>query len=398
MADETVTTWTNLMRETRGPLVEALQWSTVLMSEIERDQSPERFDGTKVKMPLVLAPQQGTGMMAEGGTLNTPKVIDTTVVNVDSGIVTIPVSFSTKVIEASRNTRDTSWASVIPEKMELAEEAFRRVINEQFNGDGTALIAAFTAGATSATQTVGASANFYQLYVDRYVDLLTRATGVPVASGSSRKIIDNDDVNGTVTFDASITVTAAEGIYIEGSYGQALQGFGQATGTTGTFETIARASFPQFKGTDVTPAALSDPTLGIMDKAERKAAQRSGKTPTFYWGDPAVIDKFEQALTVQARWSGDAGVLQTGWEGVKYRNKVFIREYDAPANTLFGTYKEDVRLYARDDGPSWDEKDGSMFKRFSRSLNMEAWLVWMPQLGFKRCNSQVKIGNLTQAT
>lgn len=396
MADEQVSTFTDLLRDAKGPLVEALQWSTPLFSELMKDTSPEIYDGQNFRMGIILAPQQGTGMISETGLLNTPQLLEKTKTLIDVGIVTIPISFTTKLMKITDNP-ENAWADAVEDRMRMAEDAFKRVINEQWCGAGDALLASFTAGATSATQTVGTSANFYELYEGRVVDVLTRSNGTPVASGSAIKIIALDDVNGTVTFNASITVTTNEGIYIQGSYGNALSGFGNATSTSGTFQQVARGTYGQWKGTDVSPAAVTDPTLSIMDKAERVAARRSGVTPNFYIGDPAVIDKFQQGLTVQARWAGDDGMLESGWEGVKYRSKVLVREFDAPSRTLYGVYKDDVKILALDQGPDWDEEDGGMFRRFNRSLVLEAWLVWMLQLGFKRCSSQVKIGNLTQA-
>jgi hypothetical protein len=137
--------------------------------------------------------------------------------------------------------------------------------------------------------------------------------------------------------------------------------------------------------------------MGVMARAERLAASASGVTPDFYIGDPAVIDQYELQMAVQARWAGETGTLETGWEGIKYRNKVLVREFDSPSNQLIGIRKEDVKIYTRDSGPDWDETEGGMFKRFARALPFECWLVWMLQLGFQRCNSQVLVGNLAQA-
>ena len=49
MADETTITWANLWREAKGPLVEAMKWKTVLLSEIKRDHSPTKWTGTATR-------------------------------------------------------------------------------------------------------------------------------------------------------------------------------------------------------------------------------------------------------------------------------------------------------------------------------------------------------------
>jgi hypothetical protein len=38
-----------------------------------------------------------------------------------------------------------------------------------------------------------------------------------------------------------------------------------------------------------------------------------------------------------------------------------------------------------------------VLQRFTRSLPIEAWLIWMLQLGFHRCITTVKIGSLERA-
>lgn len=395
MADETLASIANLVREQRGPLVQALRWSTVLMSEIERDQKPESFDGSSVRIPMILAPQQGGGMTTEQGTLNSTKQLSNTKVNVDTGIAHITVSWTTKAVAAAKGT-DNSWIDLIPDKMKMAENGMKRVINEQFCGSGDALLAAVTAGnAASTTVTVGLNANFYQLYAQRIVDVLNRSDGATVSL--QRTIVDFDDVSaGTITLDSAITTTTSHGVYIEGSWGNAIAGIGQAAAVSGTFQTLNKATTPAWRGV-VIDAAQAPLSQAYLDSAERRAGSRSGTTPDFYIGDPAVIDKYGQGLTVQSRWSGDNGKLATGWTGILFRDKTLVREYDVAPQTLYGIVKEDVKIYTRDDGPDWDEVDG-MFKRFSRSLPYESWLVWQLQLGFQRCNSLVQVKNLARAT
>lgn len=397
MADETTSTWADLLREAKGPLVEALRYKTVLLSEVKRDKSPRRWHGKQVTIPIFLAPQQGTSMITESATLTAPYAVETDQAVINSAIIALAISFSTQVMNQAKGD-ENSWAEVLPTKMERAEAVFGRVINEQFCGTG-ALLAALTAGATSATQTVGTSANWYQLYPGRRVDVLTRSTGVPVASGEGLKINSIDRAAGTVTFSSSITATNLEGVYIQGSYGNSLHGLGDAVATTGEFEGINKSTVDAWQGTDASPAAPADPAMAHFDHAERLVMERSGSTPSFYITSPGVIDKYSQGLITYVRWAGETGQLATGWTGVKYRNKLLIPEFDMPAKTAYGVSLEDMAIYTLDDGPDWDDLTGSMFQRFgTRSLPVEAWLVWMLQLGFHRCNSFVKIGSLNEAT
>lgn len=401
MADELTTTWADFLREQKGPLTEALKFKTVLLAEVKRDKNPTRWAGKQVTVPIINAPQQGASMITENGALTSPQVLDHEQAVIKSAIIELAVSFSTQLLEQAKND-DTAWAQVVPTKMRMAENAISRVINEQMCGQGDALIAAVTgttaaSGGANQLVTVGTGANFYQLYAGRVADVVIRATGAVGTGLLAAKINDYSVSGGTVQFAGSFATDNTYGIYIQGSWGNALQGVGQAVATTGVFEGVNKTNIAVWRGLDASPAAASDPTMAILDSAERKAMQFGGSTPDFYLCDPAVADKYQQGLSAQARWDGSTAKLSTGFVGIEYRGKVLLSEFDMPPKTIYGIAKDDMTIYTLDDGPDWDEKDGSMFKRFSRALPVEAWLVWMLQLGFHRCNGFVKIGSLNQA-
>lgn len=395
MADETFAAVENLLRDQRAPLVEALRWSTVLLSEVEQDGSPESFDGDKVKIPVMLASHQGAGTGTETSTLNTAKQMAHDKVRIDTGIAHIAVGFTTKAAAAAKGGPN-SWIDLVPDKMAMAEKAMRRHVNEQMTGAGNALIAAVTtaSGGASTTVTVGTTANFHQLYAERIIDILVRSDGATVSL--QRTITDFDEDAGTITIDVAVDTLTTHGIYQEGSYGQAIQGVLQAAATTGDFQTLSKTTTPAWRGIRFDHNQ-ADPTMPILAKGHRRASSRAGEGPTHYLGDPAVIDKYQDGLAGQARWAGDTGKLKTGWTGVEFRNMVLVRDDDMATGTLLGYAPEDMRVYDRDGGADWDEI-GGMFKRFNRSLPYEAWLVWQLQLGFKACNRIVEHYDLKRAS
>jgi hypothetical protein len=298
-----------------------------------------------------------------------------------------------KAVEA----RDWAYAgTALKLEMDQAEVAMSRVQNEFLWGNGDALIAAVTSDTTnSTTVVVGASANFYQLYPGRVIDLLVRATGVTVSL--AREITAAGTT--TITVDAAVTVTTSHGIYVEGSYGNAPQGLRQPFASSGTFQGVNLATVPQFRGVDgrgTTTAA--DLSMAILDGAERRLANASGESPDFYIGDPAAIDKFGQSLVSQFRWMPKITRLQTGWEGVDYRGRPLIPDFDAPVGEIYGINKRAITIYGYGQGPDWDEQTGSKFQRFSRTAPVEAWLLDFLQLGFHKPNALVKVANLNQAS
>jgi len=410
VADETTLTWVNLWREAKGPLVEAMKWKTVLLSEIKRDHSSSRWTGKNITIPIFLSPQQGVGSIAESGQINAPVVHDDAQTKITSGIVAVAISFTTQVLLQAKGNENV-WAEVMPTKMSRAEDAFGRVINEMMSGTGNALLTAIagsTAASGGATQNinVGTAANFYQLYVGRVIDVFVQANGTRGTGNTMPvKITDQNIAGGTITVtnvDGSATSFANDttmGIYIQGSYGTAIQGLQGAVATTGIFQSLNKSTTDAWRGTDASPAALTDPTLAVLDSAERKVIGRTGRSPDFYLGDPAVVDKYTQGLTVQARWAGEEGELKSGWTGVRYRNKLLVPDFDHPLSQLTGIQLEDMTIYTLQDGPDWDDYTGNVLQRFTqRTLPVEAWLVWYLQLGFQACNALVKVGNLTRAS
>lgn len=421
MADvETTTSWANLMREAKGPLIEALKWKTVLLSEIKRDSSQRRWNGKQVTIPIFTAPQQGAGGMTQTGLVNNPFNSDEAQAAITSGIVSIPITFSTQLLQQAKGNENV-WAEVMPTKMQRAEDAFGRVINEMMTGgdggDGSvdtgdngllAKVSASTAASGGASQTInlGTSANAYQLYPGRIVDCFVRTTGArPSGCTMEQKITARNFNTGVITVvnvDGSATSFATDntmGIYIQGTYGTAVQGLMAACATAGVFEGLSKTAVPAWQGTDASPGATTDPSLAIFDRAERLTYQNSGRLPKFYLADPAVVDKFTQGLTVQAQWAGDSGTLESGWTGVKYRNKLLVPDYDMAPGTAVGIQPEDTAIYTLMDGPDWDDYTGAVLQRFgTRSLPVEAWLVWMLQFGFHSCNGFVVIRNLSRAS
>ena len=134
-----------------------------------------------------------------------------------------------------------------------------------------------------------------------------------------------------------------------------------------------------------------------MDGAYRRVNQASGKTPDFYVGDPAAIDKFSQSLLAQFRWDVKYTRLATGWEGVDYRGVPLIPEFDAPAGEVYGIVKDALTFYGFGQGPEWDDETGSRFQRFNRNVPVEAWLIDWVQLGIHQPNALVRVPALNQA-
>lgn len=419
MADQlTSSSWgTDLLYELRGPLQEAYPTLFPLLARLKRDTSRKNFTGNKVRVPIFAAPLNGAQGLAENGTLTTPQVDDTSHAEVLMAHLALPISISPELMKQSA---DNAAVKGIASKAKRANESLARTTNEMLHGAGDGLLATITDGATSLTVTCATGAGntaalARQLWPKRIVDVRTRATGADPGQGLKRKIAsvtkNADGSVNVVTFETTgygggsgnIVHTSADGIYIVDTYGNALQGFQQIGGTTGTLENINRATAGNdfWKGTDgrngVTTAA--DPTQSVIDAGFLYLGERSDLQKVDYIvGDPGVILKFGQLFYSAQRMNLPVEEIAAGFKGASYNGVPFVNDFDHQLYALTGVTEADVQMYAYGAGPDWDNETGNMFQRFSRTKTVEAWWVDDLQLGAHDCRSTVRWQNLNRAS
>jgi hypothetical protein len=397
MTAETLTSLSNFMSDMIGPMQETFSKRTVLHDELKRNTRRSNFIGRQVRIPLIKNVKQGTGNFAETGTVNIARQLNDDVAYVTMARISHAIEISLDLMKAVEARDWAAAGDALKLHMDQAEIAMTKTENEEFWGAGDALVAAITGANTGAVVPVGTSANFYQLYPGRVGDVLVRSNGATVSLG--REIVSNDPVAGTITLDTTVVTSNLHGFYIEGSYGNAIQGIRQPFATSGTFQGVNLANVPQFRGVEgrgASPAA-ADLSMAVLDGAGRRLSEASGVQPDFWVGDPAAIDKFGQSLVAQFRWQPKITRLQTGWEGIDYRGRPLIPDSDAPAGELYGINKSALTMYGYEQGPNWDESTGTKFQRFTRSAPVEAWLLDFVQLGFHKPNALVRVPVLNRA-
>ncbi len=396
MTAETTTSLTNFLNDLLTPVVSTFPQRTVLQDELKRNTKRSNFSGMQVRVRYLSAPKQGTGAQAQTGTLNIARQLDDKAAYIQMARVSHPIEVSRDVMLAIDNRDFSSAGDALKLEMDQAAKALSRVENEMLNGSGDANLATVSSATTnSTTVVVGTTANFYQLYPGRIVDILIASGGTTVSL--ARTI--TGQTTSTITVDAAVTATTGSAVFIEGSYGNAVQGIRQPFAVTGTFQGVNLANESAFRavnGRGTTAAASL--SMAIMDGAYRRVMQASSSAPDFWIGDPASIDLFGQGLVSQFRWMPKISRLATGWEGVDYRGTPLIPEFDAQPGEIIGINKSALTIYGYGQGPEWDDTTGSRFQRFSRSHPVEAWLVDFLQLGYHQPNAVVFVQNLTQAS
>jgi hypothetical protein len=407
MADHVVATLDNLFYELRAPLQKNFRKQHVLSAELERRMPRALMTGDEVRVPIVLNSLQGGGNPGESGTINVPQTLNTTKALATVKNVVQPFALSMDVQEQSvDNAAAEAFALLVAE----ARNALAEIVNDQYNATG-ALLATITGG-TSPGLTVNVSASATQwdrLYPGRVVDVLTRSNGADPGQGKRRKIASIDESAGTVTFDTaqtasdggsgSITFTANEGIYIAGTYGQAIASLHEIADTTGTFQSINKATTAGWqgingRGSDTTVKPLDQP---MFDGGIRRGRRNGAFAWKFGVGDPAVIDAYAQGFYTLMRYNLPEKELSSGFKGVAYKDITLIAEDRFERGQLVLVPGEDLKVYGKGGGPEFVNDDGAIMRRFSRALPREVWLRDKQNLVALRCNRVVRFANLQGA-
>jgi hypothetical protein len=413
MPDTSTTDWTDLLYEMRETLQENFPTEYVLSAELKADTSEENFSGSYVRVPQILSSLQGAGGVAEGGTVNSPHRERTSQAHIDIAELVMPISLTKRL---RQRTVNNSAAQAVAEKVKLARQSLARVENEMLNGLGNALLSnvASATGSPGLVIPLTAPVNWRQFYKGRVVDIKTRSNGANPGNGLGRIIASVDKTNSTITVDTNpydggnsgnVTFSANEGVYIEGSYGNALQSIQQIAAQAGTFEFIDKAVVTEWQGTDgragdASALPLSQTMLdaAFVELGLSATGIQPGSGDYFAVGDPKAINKYAQQFYAMYRVPVDTNKLSTGFEGVDYRGYTLVPEFDHKLGAVHFVHKPSLQMYAFPGTPDFDNDTGSIWQRFSRILSAEAWLYDARQLGAKKCSTTLFLYNLVQAS
>lgn len=374
------------------------------------DGNRETFDGASVRFPLLLSGLGAGGTVSETGTFNAPVSMQTSKANVNLGRVLQPLSLTIDLQRDSMEGR-TSAMSATALYFSEAYKAVARIENDMAHGNGDALLAAVTANTASPSLVipVGTSANFDQLTPGRIVDILTRANGANPGNGLRRLITTTSRANGTITVSTTaqasdgnsgnVTYSNAEGVYIPGSYGTALQGLTQALAVTGTFEGVDKAAIQQWQGIDATPSAAQALSDALLDSAVYLLRGQGVGASDFGIGHPKTLDLYKQSKQSQVRYSPNDITLKSGFRGIEYDGAdqpfPLVKDLAAPRGIVRLIDKSAIRVYGDHVGPSFLDIDGGQWRFFNRNLAPEADLLDRVQIAFTACNRLATIGNAT---
>lgn len=445
MADNVLSTWAPFLYELQGKVFEIFPSEAPFLAEMsgydaragmvdrasavrrvtrQEDYAAgrDRFSGKFVRHTLILAGLTGGGFVTESSTWNVPHALQDAEVHINLVRLVFPFSVS---VDVERDSMDSSSASAVATLVEQSRSAVARLENTAMMGDGTGKVQDITGGSspglTIQVATDG-SAQMDMLLPGTVWDIATKTTGATTTGGKRRKIASVSDTatTQTVTFDTAavasdgdsgnITFSTLEGIYIIGSATAPAsagtlvsQGLEQAAATTGTFESLDKATTPGWQGTDGRQGDTSSQPLSaaMLDKAVRIGRRAGLGKWDMILGDPAAIDLFKQSLYSSVRYREDTITLKSGFSGVVYDGAdapiVCIKDPMHKKKAVKLIDKASFIIYGDQPGPKFLDDDGAMFRRFGRNLTKEADFLDRFQLGVGRCNTLVSLNNLAVA-
>jgi hypothetical protein len=434
VADNTLSTAASLLYEMRGPMQALYPKDHVLLAEWSgvgaEDPSSGRvtpnstgqiptdnreiFSGSRVRIPLDLAQLQGGGWATETGTVNVPIAAAFTEAHITLADIVQPTSISIDLEEDSMNNSAAQGLATLVRK---AREAMAEIVNDTMNTTGALLGLADSTQATAAglVLTTAAGTDIDKLYPGKVVDVLTASTGADPGQGKRRKIasVANESTLPAITFSTTvqasdggygnISLSNAVGIYIAGSYGNAMNGIEDAANISGsdTFESVARATYPGFKAVDGRAGVTT--TVPLSDTMLDAAVQLGQRNGAFRWdfgvGDPNSINVYKNGKQSQVRYTPDTATLRSGFQGIEYSGTgqplALVPERRHGTGMVKLLRKDAATLYGRQKGPDFEDSTGAIFMRFTRSLPKEMWLVDRLQWGWSNPGSIVRLDHLS---
>jgi hypothetical protein len=374
------------------------------------DGNREHFEGEQVRVPVLTAALQGAGAITESSTWNVPIPIENQKATAKLAQVLVPFALSL-ALERDSKSGSLSAMSAVQLYTEEAYGALAFIEDQMLNRNGDALLATITATNTGLTQTVATTSDFDVLVPGAVVDVLTISTGADPGQGKRRRIASVNTGTGVITFDTtqqasdggsgSIVATAnTTGIFLAGSWGNAMQGFGQAVTVGGTpFEGIDVANVPRWSAfqLNASAAGLSD---SLLMQAAYKARGNGAGWHDFGIGHPGVVDKYIASKTPTVYYQPQEATLRSGFSGIVYqgadRPYPLVKSINSPRQKLRLLRKDSYRLYGDSVGPAFIDDDGGIFRFFNRQTVKEADLLDRVQLLISRPNSLVEITNLAE--
>lgn len=425
-----------LKKDYHGPIVDALNNMTALMTLLEKDYDSVSGEGLEAIIPIKMRRTQGIGAVAEGGALPIAKNTKVKKLTVGLAYNYGSIKFTGQSMAASRKSA-TAFANVIDLEINDMVEAMKIDTNRQFFGDGSGWICQTNGGDSSAhlvtvdnpgTQWLeeGMSIESFNALGSSSQDSNDISDGETAATADIVGAIPSSTTFELHTYlDAEASETWVTDRYIVryGARGNEMVGlkalidneaikgtsswYGLGAATT-TIHGLSRDTYPFLDATIVhnsnTNTNITEMRIQeILDDIEKASGKKGADASQIMLTTYGVRKAYVDLLQSDRRYVKPLQLIG-GWEAIAYQsgNKelpILVDRHCIP-NTLFVIDRRYLKNYRAADY-DWMDKDGSMFHRTVTTTGgiedaYEANMFVYQSLGCSSFKSQGALRDITE--
>lgn len=378
-----------------GSLIEEqMNDKVMLLQRLEKDY--DSVVGKNFTIPLHYGRNEGTGARADGGTLPTAGNQQHKECIVPMRYLYHRIKITGPTIKAARSN-EGAFVRAVDSEMRGAERDMRSSLNRQLYGDGSGILATCGVTANSTTVVVGSTA---KLRVGMPIDVLVTADGTTSTGAAGRTVSSITSATQFVISGAAITTDATFSVYLAGSRNlenMGLSGIVAATDPAGgALQGLAVATYPWWKANALsnsgTNRAISE--ILIQTAIDTTEQMSSGNVTAIYTTYGAR--RAYQALLSANKSYVNPMELKGGYKALDYNGLPMIADKDCPANKLFLTDENKLKIYRLSD-TEWMDDDGAILSRVSGEDAYEAVLYLYQELGCHERNAMTLLSDITEA-
>lgn len=387
-----------LKKDYHGPIIDALNNMTALMTLLEKDYDSVSGEGLEAVVPIKMRRTQGIGAVAEGGVLPVPKNTKVKKLTIGLAYNYGSIKFTGQSLAASRKSA-TAFANVIDLEVNDMVEAMKIDTNRQFYGDGSGWLCITDGGDSSAyavtVKDPGTQWLEEGMAIQSFANLSSSSTDSnDISQGES---VGQEDIVGAITSETVfnlhtyLDVQASE-TWVTGRYivragardiemvglkaiidNEAIKGtsswFGLGAAIT-SIHGLSRATYPLLDAvivhnsntnTNITEMRIQE----LLDNIEKASGKKGSEASQIIMTTYGVRKAYTDLLQSDRRYVEPLQLIG-GWEAIAYQSgnrklPLLVDRHCIP-NSLLVIDRRFTKIYRASDY-DWMDKDGSMFHR-----------------------------------
>jgi hypothetical protein len=386
-----------------GPIVEALNYKTYLIDQIERDSDHIDHTGRRAIVPIHSNRNRGRGARGDNSTLPTAgrQAWQDAIINIRYFYYGIEVTDPS--ITASERNEGAFINTLEAETQGVAKE-MRKDINRQSFGTGTGALGALRANSSGTTVNVDTNTVQY-IGVGDFIDVLETATGAATLGVVNAEVTARVTTSGaeTLTIGTALagTATTAYSVYFTGNRSNEMDGLRNITDDGRTLHSInsstAGNEFWNGKERDASTAVAGE---SLFEQLSDDVGQSGNGEVEVFLTTRGIRRRLADTYQSQKRFNDAQAVnIHGGYSAIMVNEVPVVADDDAPKKFAFGFDKSAFKWFEQTK-PGWMEmqggnvfhlKDGS--SAGTKQNVWQAWFRWYCALGCVAPNRTGRIIN-----